>query len=223
MLSRTSMTLVGGKALDLAAPSHERIHYNQIAWSLADKGRFGDQSPVKWPVGNHVICCAILAAYHHATGPAKFCGTALPAVRAAFHHDDGEAFYGDSISPVNQFLKECEAYQNMRRAVDNAITQALNLDAGHLASEEVHMYDLIMLEAERQSFFLDAEDVWPVTEMVKDEPLLPLAKKLVAKMAMQQVPQAMAARRLRGIEETLLAYNPRSTPVELYTDLLLFL
>lgn len=215
---RHEMAVVGGRLFDLKTPNPAQVDYMQISWSLAGKGRYNDHSPIHWPVSTHALCCAILCAHHHALGPAQFCGDALPATRAALHHDDGEAYYGDVTRPVAEFCGP--DYRLMRGRVDTAIAVALKLDVGHLASEEVKMYDLLMLEAERSFFFPEPEKEWNVTEMVKDEPLLPLAKKLVARLAQTPIPREDEARRLRAVEKMLVEYSIRNAPVELLTDLL---
>lgn len=97
--------LVDGRRVDLRCPSPDAVPMlDDLAGVLSRVCRFNGQLPVFYSVAQHAvlvarICCRLLeeeVASLDALTPSE----ARAVARAALHHDDGEAFVGDMISPL---------------------------------------------------------------------------------------------------------------------------
>jgi hypothetical protein len=221
-MSERWIAVAGNIDLDLDRVDPNKVDYRSIAHAIGGLERYGGHTVYPWPVADHVAACAVLAALDQAHSMKKFSGDARDGARAALHHDDGEAYYGDVLRPIASFMGS--EFKALRRRVDSAIEVKLGLEPALMVSAETRLYDMVMLEAEHQVLFPPGGRPWSTTEEVKESPLLPFAVKLVDRYLGTAAKAGHQARewrvaRLLLMEKLLVEWDVHKTPVQLLAEL----
>lgn len=168
-----------GVAFDLLAPRAEDVKIGDIAISLARINRFaGHTLPVAYDQGYSVAQHSVLVSRILSQW-----GAPLAIVREGLLHDAGEAYYGDTSSPVKRalatvfsetlaaFVSECPALASkhiadplfiLQRRVDLVVRRALKLP--EVESPIVKRADLVALACERAALMGPCARDWQLPE-----------------------------------------------------------
>jgi hypothetical protein len=151
---RTTMETSGGGWLDLGAPDPADIKLRDIARSLSLVCRFGGHVPFHWSVADHALLVRRLVI------EAGYPELAL----AALHHDSHEAYTGDIPTPLKVLFGA--VVDQLVGELDEAIAQALHLDANDFNAEPVHEADQLALRIEAWHLkpSRGIENAWPWRE-----------------------------------------------------------
>lgn len=137
------------RTFDLLAPSVEMVDAEDIAHALSRTNRFsGHTHGEPYSVAHHSMLVADLLASW---------GAPPEVVREGLLHDAGEAYYGDTVSPVKRALddldpgKVCQSMVLLRIGIDRVVRSALMLPEHE--TPIVKRADLVALAIERRDLF----------------------------------------------------------------------
>lgn len=113
------------------APDPAKIHIEDIAHGLSNLGRFAGQSPSMYSVARHSVHVSLEV-------DARKEEENIAAQRYALVHDGPEAYLSDVPGPVKKGLP---GYKRAEQPIDDAITEALDLDVTEMDRKLVKYAD----------------------------------------------------------------------------------
>lgn len=143
-----SLTTRSGRQVSLLEPRSEQIDIGDIAHGLAYQCRFNGQVSRFYSVAQHSILVASILPDH-----LKLVGLL---------HDAAEAYLGDIVQPLKQFLPEFERIERRFMAV---IGHRLGIKLDH--HPEVKYADLVALATEKRDLLPREKCHWDVLEGIR--------------------------------------------------------
>lgn len=159
------MSTFTGKRFYFLDPRPEDVCIEDITHSLARIARFGGHTvgPMVYPVAQHAV---------HVAERLHLAGASARVVFAGLHHDDPEAYTGDTIAPLKRAMKIRDGGRRWSPEVgcQVAIESALGIPA--LTEEEdrqIKTADMRMLVTEARALLVDRGAGWTVQEQPYDD------------------------------------------------------
>lgn len=132
-----------GTRFDLINPAIEDIKIQDIAMSLSRICRYGGHCDNFYSVAQHSILVSRIVPPHLAL--------------EGLLHDAAEAYVGDIVAPLKQFLPD---YKLIEKNIEKVIALKYNLDITEAALKVVKTADLIMLLTEKRDLFDKESPQW---------------------------------------------------------------
>lgn len=144
-----------GKSFDLYQPDPERIDPRDISHALAHLCRFNGHTREFYSVAQHSVLVAELVPEEHKL--------------AALLHDATEAYIGDMVRPLKQWM---HAYQDVEDWLWTCVCARFDLDTE--LPTDVHRADLIALATERRDLMPTDPAIWDC--LVGIEPMVEIIR-----------------------------------------------
>lgn len=148
-----TMRTVGGKYIDINAPTADDIDIRDIGHALSGICRFGAHSVTFYTVAEHSIHVAAEVQRRLKKNPPRTTNFSYnDTLKAALLHDAAEAYLGDVISPLKPLLGN---YGRISQAFDDAIAAKFDFDPVAFDSAYIKEVDKEIVEWE-MVFFRDS-------------------------------------------------------------------
>jgi 5'-deoxynucleotidase YfbR-like HD superfamily hydrolase len=154
----SNIRLHSGGYIDLLNPDPAAIHLSDIAHALSQMCRFGGHTARFYSVAEHCW---------HAADQALADGHGLEVQRACLLHDATEAYLGDVVKPLKQFLPE---YTQIERAFEAVIRRRFGLTSDPSVWAVVKEIDQALLIAERRAWFTADTVTWTGEDTTRSLP-----------------------------------------------------
>ena len=144
--------------VDLLNPTGDMIHLSDITQSLSRKGRYCDQSGVRFTVAQHTLLCLNIA-----TEVLKINADESPDVMLhILLHDAHEAYTGDISRPLKRLLDHTGQVTALEERLDRVIFARFGLDYDEAIGDKplIKRLDNLALHAECEVCFPEVLDRW---------------------------------------------------------------
>jgi len=148
-----TLTTRSGRQVSLLDPRPDQIDIGDIAHGLAFQCRFNGQVSRFYSVAQHSILVASMLPEH-----LKLVGLL---------HDAAEAYLGDIVQPLKQFLPE---FERIEQRLMTVIGERLGIRLDH--HQEVKHADLVALATEKRDLLPREKGDWPILEGIQPMPRL---------------------------------------------------
>ena len=148
------LTTHSGRKLHFLDPSEDELSIDDIALGMSREGRYSNQAPYVYRVGQHCILVSQLR-------EKMAMGNDPKSLLQALLHDASESFLRDIPSPLKRYLPD---YKNIEHIVQSAIYRKWKLPED--LSDSIKLCDSALLVAESRDMQFEI-DLTP-SDMVKD-------------------------------------------------------